>query len=504
MLSNIFQKYETISFLELVSIYIVSVTNLDETISPRIFKQILNRIVFILDGLDEANPKLLRYLIQELSVINSPFIVSCRTNEYTLYVRNSELDSIVKKVELLPLDLNMIEVFSRKYSKILSIKNYSKQLNQQLIEDFLVKVRTDDTIFGIAKYPLMLTMLLHLYINNMLSVNETGWNIYKLYSQYTQAILAYETNKKQSTQFFNLELKQKVLIELAGYLFLNQRRHIKLEELNVLIQKLGISIDIYRIMDEICHHSLLDSRKSGECAFVHASFQDYYVAEYIIRILKYRDITTGTLLLKIHIPSNIERFLKYGLKSLDIQEIELIADSLELIYQKLEIESDKDKNKLNIMGRQQAAHYLSILLPYLPPLISKRVEQFLLSLLKKEKNKFITRGIRVGLFRHANRRDVLKEYLDLLELDREEQLVNCGYYLMYYGDQSSGYLDEGYVYCENTIKNILRHLLSRDHKIGWPLDLITLRQCIVQHKQRRALLISHGYLDRILSAMIEY
>lgn len=500
LLSHYFETYNKNSILDLISHYINLTTTLN--ISSIEISNVLRNLVFIFDGLDEATPKMLEYLVNEISVLDSPFVISCRKKEYLYYVQNSKLDNVSTKIELLPLTLNEIKLFSKKYfRKLIKHDSLFMLTVDFLTRDFLTMITADETIFEVVKYPLMLSMTIQLYLNNSLSPDGNRWDLYKLYSQYVHTMLSYETNNKQSNSIISLELKQMILTKLAGYMFLQQRRYASLVEINKLMQELGIVSEIKIIHHELCYHSLLSYQKLGECSFIHMSFQDYYTAEYIIQILKYGDITTGTRLLKLHIPSNIERFLKYGLKSLENSEMVLVANSLRRIYKQLENEqTDKDDESI-IMGKQQSAHYLTILIPYLPPTYRSQVEKFIFSVLKREKNKFITRGIRVALFRHANKREVLREYLEILETDPEDKSVNCGYYLLYYGDQSESYIDKGQEHCENTIKNILRHLKSPDHKTGWPLDLITLRQCIIQHKDRRRYFISSGYAKEFLSTI---
>lgn len=477
-------------------------------------KRIRNgRIVFILDGLDEASPLFLALLNKNIkSLAPSPLLISCRTNEYQLYIKNSEMDQIADKIEILPLNDKKIEIFINNYVKYLADNFNRIQINKyinrptEVVNDFINILKHDQKIHELAKYPLLLSMTLYLFLTE--PQGPRYWNIHQLYSHYVTNILTYETNRKQKYAKLNIIIKQDILTELAGFLFKHNRTYFRMEELReIVVNKIKSDISINEIQDNICNHSLIQNQAEYEYSFIHTSFQDYYTARYIIQILEYERINEGIEVLKKHIPSDIERFLKYMLKSLNKEAAEKVALSLRNIYSIIDSENlttnlkAKDKINKKIMGKQQAAHYLSILIPYLPEELKEKIEYFLIEKLRTERNKFITRGIRVGLFRHANRRDILGEYLEALEKDEEERRVNCGYYLMYYGDQLNSYIDLGGKNCENTVRNIIRHLLSLSHRSGWPLDLITFRQCILQNDERRKLIISKNYLLKFLYAI---
>ncbi|WP_158304574.1 NACHT domain-containing protein [Thermococcus barophilus] len=484
---------------------------------PLSYKEFENRInkgkiIFILDGLDEAPPSLLTSLNKDIEALgHCPLLISCRKNEYQLYVKNSELDQITEKIEILPMDYEKIETFVSNYIKYLynlpEKNTMDKKINEPagIISDFMDMLKNDKAILELAKYPLLLSMTIHLYLSEPQRLKH--WNIYQLYFHYVTNIIAYETNKKQKHAKLDIDTKQKILTDLAGFLFKQNRTYFTIDELKEITNRFGVDVSLKDVKYNICNHSLIRSQGEHEYSFIHTSFQDYYTAKYIVKVLEYEKIKEGTEILKIHISSDIERFLKYMLKSLQKNAIEKVALSLKTIYNKIDLESinnnPKTKREISeiIMGKQQTAHYLAILIPYLSEDIKEDIENFLIGKLRTETNKFITRGIRVGLFRHANRKDILKEYLRLLEKDWEEREVNCGYYLMYYGDQVRSYIDLGKKDCENTVRNIIRHFLSINHKAGWPLDLITFRQCILQNEERRRLVISKGYLLEALYAI---
>jgi hypothetical protein len=98
----------------------------------------------------------------------------------------------------------------------------------------------------------------------------------------------------------------------------------------------------------------------------------------------------------------------------------------------------------------------------------------------REPDKFVKRGILVGMAVLCRRPDIMDRYIQILHKDPEADSINLGYHLMYYGDSpfEKQYLDKKNKNCDGTVRAILRHLHDEKYRCGWALDLLTLRRLI--------------------------
>jgi hypothetical protein len=214
--------------------------------------------------------------------------------------------------------------------------------------------------------------------------------------------------------------------------------------------------------------------------FLHKSFQEYYVARYIFDCIRGKDqssdaVTSVGNVLQEFLPFEVVAFLKQTLevKELSGHDEDVVVDILIKAYQE---NGGNDSRSVTI--RQHASHYLS-------HLGTSRAVQFLERACEKEPNKWVQRGIMVGLVLYCGRIDILKRYITIVRSDAEAASINLGYHLVYYGDQVQelGYYDQGGECVEGTLRALFRHLRYEQYKNGWPLDLLTLSTLLERRGQ---------------------
>ncbi|HZS79076.1 MAG TPA: hypothetical protein VFA41_20870 [Ktedonobacteraceae bacterium] len=208
--------------------------------------------------------------------------------------------------------------------------------------------------------------------------------------------------------------------------------------------------------------------------FIHKSFHEYLVAKHIFEQMRHKENAKEEVakVLQFFLPVEIVTFLKDMLNGKDFSRHEqaLTVDTLIKVYQ---LHDRNDHRSATI--RQNACSYLSYL-------GTQKASQFLEKTYRQEPNKWVQRGMMLGLALSCYRQDILEEYIEMLRNDPEAASINIGYHLAYYGDQapSEGFRDRGGERCEATVRSIFRHLHSERYRNGWVLDLLTLRTLLEQ------------------------
>ena len=152
-------------------------------------------------------------------------------------------------------------------------------------------------------------------------------------------------------------------------------------------------------------------------------------------------------------------------------------------------------DRRSAMTRENASHYLAFL--GTPEAIA-----FLEEAYAAEPDRWVQRGMMVGLALLCERSAILDRYIDVLHNDPEAASINIGYHLVYYGDQAQedGYHDRGGERCAGTLRSIFRRLKSDDYRSGWALDLLTLRTLLEQRGE--AILNAHTHYRPFLAAFL--
>ena len=322
---------------------------------------------------------------------------------------------------------------------------------------------------------------------DLIDVNLTLSNLYYIY---IDKCLTFEAGKKHSK--LNKDQKRKIIEEISLFKYKSNisinfasgkfTRDQIVETLNALHKK---SIDLTDIkfndiLDDICTHTFLIKNDGQNYYFIHKSFQEYFIAEHIFNSMK-SNFAAANENLKEFIPVEIATFLKEMLslsKNFSEFEKKQVMNNLMSIYK-----NNPGNEQKNIVARGQSSHYLA----YLDLMESNK---FLEEQYKKENNKWVQRAIMVALARFANRRDILAEYIEMLNRDEEAASIHVGYLLEYYGDQQyeMEFSDNNEEKCDNTIKAIISHLKNEKYSNGWLLDIISLQFLISNPKRGKKIL----------------
>jgi HEAT repeat protein len=203
--------------------------------------------------------------------------------------------------------------------------------------------------------------------------------------------------------------------------------------------------------------------------YVHKSFYEYFAAAHLFSALISRSESVPEAF-KTFISAEVAGFLK-GMLVEGASEVEkhIAVKSLIGVYQSFQ----ESKSEREILARQQATHYLG-------RLGTREAVKFLEKSLESEPDKWVHRGIILGLALFCEQPKQTSQYISELEKDEEAASINIGYHLAYYGDQEfredgADYYDRGHPECKWTVRAILRHLQTLDYSASWPLDLFTLR-----------------------------
>lgn len=446
-----------------------------------------NRIAFLLDGFDEIRGELTQRSINERAssrLFMFSAVLTCRKNFYEFYLSLSTLqEQYPQKIELQPLELTnpvrqYIAAFCHKRERIAS----GTATTPEKIVDI---IQANQELRDLAQRPLLLVMMLDIFTDTQ-ETDEEEWGKAKLYRKYTEKWLKNEASKPDSVLRWNE--KAALMQELAWSIYLAktslpsrygsyQNVTFTQSDLSLLLERFATQyrhIPFIQLMDDICFRSFLIANDGDTYYFIHKSFQEYYVAKYIFESLRNRERSLNAVaeVFREFLPVEIGGFLKNMLQARDFSRYDrdLVIDILTQIYQ---------QNSLNdtpsVTIRQNASAYLAFL-------GTPKAIQFLEQMYEKESNKWVQRGMMVGLALFCGRSDILDRYIDMILNDPEAASINIGYHLVYYGDQplEEGYYDRGGEKCDGTVRSIFRRLRSEHYRIGWVLDLLTLRTLLCQ------------------------
>jgi transcriptional regulator with XRE-family HTH domain len=433
------------------------------------------RIVFLYDGFDEMRGSITQQSVNERAaskLFTFPSLLSCRKSFFDYYLAYSPLKQIyARHVELLSLPLGVslkhyIVTFCEQRQQR---ENHAAHPSAVEIIDLL---ESNKELRDLAQRPLFLLMILEIFPSTRKM--EGSWNLNKLYRNYTESWLKNEAAKPDS--LLRWSEKQALLQELAWHTYHTyQRSTISYEE---LIHFVDTFTSRYpertemQLVDDLCFRTLL-TVDGEEYAFLHKSIQEFYVARYVWERMRSREETAWEKIeqaLNTSLPFDVATFLKQAMKESTLAEKEAITGNLVRVYQR-----NQGQDPQTVVIRQQASHYLT-------SLDFSKANQFLEQICETEPDKWVQRGIMVGLALYCRRQDILDRYVQIIRRDQEAASINVGYHLVYYGDCPPGtdYDIENIVQCEKTISALFRHLRDEHYKIGWSLDILTLVSLIEQ------------------------
>ncbi|WP_440957082.1 NACHT domain-containing protein [Methanosarcina sp. Mfa9] len=463
-----------------------------------------SKFVLLLDGLDELKENFaeqtVRNKILDFTSFNFPCVISCRS---FCYERNFSTClkkgmQTFKQIKLKPLEYADVSTYIDRFCKCAQC--------EEMAEYVKGIIKNSDELIELSKSILMLLMIVDILLNPE-NKGITISNQAELYRIQTETWLEREAEKNGLKR----EQKRELLREVAwftyerGLITTFDKKELK-EHLENKISKLNYDLSNFQkeqtfilLVDDLFYRTLLKSERGrtngdGMYKFVHKSFQEYFVADRIFaKLTSPFDEKNDTKLahsvkdiresLKYIIPAEIAVFLKDMLKRCEKPNIKSsISKNLRLAYDSAFSEGDTCEN---LLIRQHSCHYLS-------RLKNEDDTEFLESVYKKESNEYVKRGIIIGLILFGKREDLLENYVNLLNGNLEESEVarniNIGYHLVYYGDRplKKGECDFSLTTSEKydgTIRAIIHHLKDKKREIGWPIDLITLRNLLEQEKE---------------------
>ncbi len=202
--------------------------------------------------------------------------------------------------------------------------------------------------------------------------------------------------------------------------------------------------------------------------------------------------------LRASLPFDIATYLKKMLKESSVHEKAIIASNLINVYQRNQVQAQEPTTI-----RQQATYYLSTL-------GTEPAIHFLEQIYQEEPNKWVQRGIMIGLALYSERAEMLEQYMRIIHEDREAATINIRYHLIYYGDQTgdlAGNIDateipEQTIGCpEKTVAALFRHLQNAQYKNGWSLDLFTLS--VLLERQGLSILHTNTWYLQFIKAFLE-
>lgn len=466
--------------------------------------------VFLFDGFDEIRGELTQQSINERAaskIFALPSVLTCRKSFFEFYLSMSSLQEYYPQwIELRPLTLT--QSVSRYITSFYQHKQNKKPQKSSITPESIIStIQKSQELRDLARRPLLLVMMLDIF-TDFKETKEEDWSVTKLYGKYTEKWLKNEAAKPGSLLKWNekAQLLQEVSwltytakVSTSSPYQLNQSETFTQNELASILKNIASRyhpITEPQLLDELCFHTLLAVSEGDNYYFLHKTFHEYYVAKYIFERMRIRSQQThsttaiGEILQEV-LPFEVVTFLKEMLNSTEIAQSErdLIANNLINVYQ-----AHRGDDLRLVTIRQHASHYLA-------SLGTPHAVQFLERVYQEEPNKWVQRGIMVGLALYCDRMDILEKYITMIRSDPEAASINLGYHLVYYGDQAqeNGYYDQKGKRCDGTLRSLFRHLSIERHRNSWPLDILTLSMLL----ETRGIAILAPYKQEV-SELIEF
>lgn len=434
------------------------------------------QLILLLDGFDEATEKWTQRAINQYcasDLILSASILSCRTNFYELYLVPSVIEARYdRKVELLayPFDEAI-----RRY-----IEQVTAHRRSTACAQVVMAIEGKSELLDLAQRPLLLNMIIDGFINHPDGAFDE-LTILNVYESYVQRWLKNEAAKPDSSMTW--EQKEDILEQVAWLLYTEANNSVSGSMtftrgylLDLLVKWDGMLQEgpLNRIADDICMRTFLIGSYSGVYSFIHYSFAEYFVARRMFSLLL-TDLSRTCLALQQFIRPGVADFLTSMLQARNLN----VGKKRRLFYHLRDAylaHPDDDWHSLSI--RSQSSHNLA-------KLGLLEANTFLRTVYHSEKDKWVKRGIAVGLALFANDGSIINKYVEELYSDPEHVSVNLGYNLIYYGDHAFDYdyHDDGDPHCTKTVIALIGHLTSQQYHLMWILEMYTLR-CILEDQRR--------------------
>lgn len=404
-------------------------------------------------------------------------LLSCRTPFYARYMNCIPKIRQLKKIELLTWNDKKVENYIDLYFAFLKVKDKRKK---NIIKR---KIRYSENLHTLACTPLHLNMLLDLLYKKGYIVDKVD-SILSLYSEYTYYWL---TNEKEKSRIHELSDEEKIkILEIISWSFYeysepNKDIYFTREKLDNILSGI-LSGDVGNKTKEILRNTFFvetrDNENSGNIytiRFIHKSFQEYFIASYIFRIMQENATELASIMRTYCSSKYLSEFLRQYIQSASKKEIisgKIARNCIEAYKANL----NNDELSVNRIAREELAYNMGIL-------HNELSDRFLKEQLKMEKDVFVRRAIMFGLA-FGGDSQYRNMYVDLLRRERmegistEENDSNIGYSLTFFGDQPVDIhhpdQDLGQEGCDNIIKRNLYLFNTESDFAGWRLNLYTI------------------------------
>jgi len=232
------------------------------------------RIIIFVDGLDEISNTNFRFqLIDSINQFknnynNVKIVGSCRDIGFEPYRHKLNKFRIV---EIMPFNFKQIKSFVERWFK----------KNENTRKKMIDAVKASMLSGNLPKTPMVLTLLAIIFEES--TYRELPANLTELYSMFTQLLLGRWDISRKIETFFQYNIKENILKNLAFSFQLKGKDNISEIELIQFIEayseerKAGILAQ--KLIDEIEKRSNLLIKVSGKYQFKHLSFQEYFASQ---------------------------------------------------------------------------------------------------------------------------------------------------------------------------------------------------------------------------------
>jgi len=461
-----------------------------------------NQIAFLFDGFDEMRGEITQRSINERAackIFRYPSVLSCRKSFFDFYLTMSPLQELYpQQVELQPLAFN--DPVTHYIAAFCQWQQHAGRMHTASSEKIINTIQMSPELQDLAQRPLLLMMILDVLTDSK-EILDGQWSITTLYKKYSERWLKREASKPDSV--LKWSEKATLLQEVAWITYMGSSASpysvstFTHSELHMFVKSAFSryhGITEAQLLDDLCFRTLLGAAEGSNYAFLHKSFQEYYVASYVFRCMCERDLQTIEHVLQGSLPFDVATYLKKMLKECSLLEKATIATNLIAVYQRNRNQAQEPTTR-----RQQATYYLS-------NLRTEPAIRFLEQVCDEEPNKWVQRGIMLGLALYSGRAEMLERYIQIIRNDREAASINIRYHLIYYGDQvgdiNSFDSSEQTISCpEKTVAALFRHLQNVRYKNGWALDVLTLSALL--ELQGLSILDTHFWYKPFLKAFLD-
>lgn len=273
-LNEVFKKKNGYTITQEVAAIYKDITTLDMD-----FEKINDKVLILLDGLDEVPNKesrdiIIQQIIDLKKYKNIQVVLTSRTNDYI--TNNTKIEDYFEKFELLPITPSEIISLGEK------ILGQGSQLNS-----FVKMVKKGSLLKAFPKTPLTSILLAILFKEKNINLKELPKNITELYRKFIDLFLNRWDKSKGISEQFKIQKKEFVLQTIASYMQKNRLISIPEEELEKFIinlskkKHIGGPQDPKTHLQNLCERTciLVKDEFSNSYRFFHLTIQEYLAAQ---------------------------------------------------------------------------------------------------------------------------------------------------------------------------------------------------------------------------------